>query len=293
MEYAYNDFTISLLATALGHHEDAAKYLRRSANWKNVFKADQRSSINKVDTGFEGFLQPRKSNGEWFFQDPIRCSFLMWFHSCYLEGGGGETYEGTLWMYGFYVPQDHKSLIKTLGGREQFVKRLDFLHDTPGLLYIGDEQAFLPVFQYHYAGVPHKSVDKAHFYIGNQFNTTSSGIPGNDDSGGMGSFAALTMMGFWPVPGQDVYLINTPFFEEISIKNDITGKVARIINKNFDASYKRKYIQSAKMNGKEWKKNWFQHSFWLEGGTLELELGEKPSAWGTREEDVPPSYSPP
>lgn len=49
-----------------------------------MFKADQRSEINGVDTGFVGFLQPRYSNGTWGYQDPIFCSPLQEFTGCYL-----------------------------------------------------------------------------------------------------------------------------------------------------------------------------------------------------------------
>lgn len=182
------------------------------------------------------------------------------------------------------------SLINTLNGPERFTKRLDFLHES-GLLYIGDEQAFLPVYQYHYSGRPALSAKRAHYYIPSQFNTTFSGLPGNDDSGAMGSFLVLSMTGIWPVPGQDVYLISVPFFKEVSIRNSITGKVATIRNINFDPEYKSIYIQSVKRDGKPWTKNWFSHDFFVNGGTLELELGEKESDWGTRVEDLPPSIS--
>ncbi|KAK3059597.1 hypothetical protein LTR53_020336, partial [Teratosphaeriaceae sp. CCFEE 6253] len=51
-------------------------------------------------------------------------------------------------------------------------------------------------------------------------------LAGNDDSGAMGSFVALTLLGLFPNPGQDVYLITPPFFESWSIRNKVTGKVA-------------------------------------------------------------------
>lgn len=182
------------------------------------------------------------------------------------------------------------ALVTTLGGPQTFTKRLDFLHDS-GLLYIGDEQAFLPVFQYHYAGRPALSSVRAHSYIPSQFNSSLNGIPGNDDSGAMGSFVVLSMMGLYPVYGQDVYLITPPFFKEISIRNDVTGNVATIRNLNFDPTYQNIYIQQARLNGKPWTNNWISHSFFLDGGVLELELGPKESAWGTRAQDLPPSIS--
>ncbi|KAK4930398.1 hypothetical protein LTR49_003139 [Elasticomyces elasticus] len=290
VEYAYDAFCIAEMAQALGHTADAQKYLERSNYWRNMYNPNQISTINGADTGFTGFLQPRYLNGTFGVQDPIFCSPLLNFTSCYLNPDGHETYEGSAWMYTFFVPHDQASLIATLGGPAEFVRRLDYLHES-GLLYIGDEQAFQPVFQYHYAGRPAKSAERAHFYIPSQFNDTVVGIPGNDDSGAMGSFAALTMLGLFPNPGQDVYFIIPPFFESWSITNKVTGKVATVQNINFDAAYQNIYIQSATLDGKAYNKNWISHSFFLDGGVLELTLGRNESAWGTRHEDLPPSLS--
>ena len=182
------------------------------------------------------------------------------------------------------------TLIATLGGPSAFVKRLDYFH-TSGLLYVGDEQAFLTVYQYHFAGRPGKSAERAHYYIPSQFNTSYNGIAGNDDSGAMGSFVALSMMGTFPNPGQDVYFITPPFFEEVSVTNKITGNKATIRNLNFDSAYKGIYIQKATLNGKPYTKNWISHSFFLDGGILELTLGANESSWGTKPEDLPPSLS--
>ncbi|KAJ5544487.1 hypothetical protein N7535_007114 [Penicillium sp. DV-2018c] len=290
VEYAYNDFCIAEMAKGMGHQADYEKYKKRAGNWAHVFKPDQKSSIGGVDTNFTGFLQPRYLNGSWAYQDPILCSPLLDFDGCYLNPQGHETYEGSAWMYTFYAPHDMGSLIKTLGGAKSFTSRLSYLHDS-GLLYVGDEQAFLPVFQFHYSGRPALSAEQSHYYIPSQFNTTVNGIAGNDDSGAMGSFIVLSMMGLWPVPGQDVYLITPPYFKEVSIRNALTGKVATIRNINFDPSYKSIYIQSAKWNGKPWTSNWIKHEFFAEGGVLELELGPKESEWGTRVQDLPPSLS--
>jgi putative alpha-1,2-mannosidase len=211
-------------------------------------------------------------------------------HSCYLDSGGGETYEGSCWLYTFYVPQDMATLVSALGGPASFISRLDFLHES-GLLYMGDEQAFLTVFLYHYAGRPALSAKRAHSYIPSQFNNSVNGIPGNDDSGAMGSFITLTMMGVFPNPGQDVYLITPPFFEEVSMVSGETGKRATIRNVNFDAGYKNIYVQKATRDGEVWTKNWIDHSFFRDGGVLELILGAEESDWGTKEDDLPPSMS--
>ncbi|KAJ8110418.1 hypothetical protein OPT61_g6734 [Boeremia exigua] len=291
VEYAYDDFAISTLARALGHEEDAAKYLNRSGNWKNMYNPAQRSFVNGVDTGFQGFLQPRYMDGMFGVQEPIYCSPLLSPSGCFLNEAGRETYEAPVWLYTLYAPGDMKSLISTLGGTDSFIKRLDWLHES-GVLYLGNEPSFLALFLYHYAGRPGKSAGRAHQYIPSQFNDTISGIPGNDDSGAMGSFQALVMMGLFPNAGQDVYLILPPFFEEVCVKSQQTGNTATIRNVNFDAAYKNIYIQSATLNGVAYTKNWITHSFFLEGGVLELTLGPEESAWGTKPEDLPPSLGP-
>jgi putative alpha-1,2-mannosidase len=285
-----DDFCIAEMAKGLGHDDDYQKYIERSGYWKNMFKDDQNSTLpNGTDTGFTGFLMPRYTNLTWGFQDPAFCSPLLNFDSCYLNPQGHETYEGSSWMYSFFAPGDMAENILTLGGPETFVRRLDYLHDS-GLLYIGDEQAFLPVYQYHFAGRPGKSAARAHFYIPSQFNTSVAGIAGNDDSGAMGSWIALTMLGCFANAGQDVYFITPPFFPTVSIKGP-TGNTATIKNVNFDAEYKNIYIQNATLNGEPYHRSWLQHSFFLEGGTLELTLGSQESDFGTRVADLPPSLS--
>lgn len=105
----------------------------------------------------------------------------------------------------------------------------------------------------------------------------------------MGSFVAFSMMGLFPNPGQDVYLIIPPYFESASITSPLTNKTATIRNINFDPSYKNIYIQSATLNGKPYTKNWIDHSFFTEGKELVLVLGSSESSWGTQISDLPPS----
>ncbi|KAL3963007.1 hypothetical protein ACCO45_004530 [Purpureocillium lilacinum] len=244
VEYAYNDFCVAEMARGLKKQVDVEKYRKRAKNWINMFNKNQKSTV-KGKT-FTGFLQPRYLNGTYGFQDPLFCTPMLNFTSCYLNSKGHETYEGSSWLYTFYAPHDMNALIATLGGPSEFVQRLQFLHDTPGLLYMGDEQAFLMVYLFHYAGRPGLSSFYQHSYIPSQFNDTVVGIPGNDDSGAMGSFSTLAMMG-------------------------------------------NIYIQSAKLDGKPYTRNWITHDFFSNGGVLELTLGKSESKWGTRDQDLPPS----
>lgn len=181
------------------------------------------------------------------------------------------------------------SLIGLLGGDSSFIDRLDFFHES-GLADISNEPVFLTVFMYHYAGRPSLSASRLHTYVPSSFNSAPGGLPGNDDSGAMGSFLFFSVLGLFPVAGQNVYLITPPFFEEVSITSPITGKKATIRNIGFDPSYEKIYIQKATLNGKPWTKSWIGHEFFNEGWTLELVLGKKESKWGTKEDDRPPSF---
>ena len=188
------------------------------------------------------------------------------------------------------------ALITLLGGPSSFVKRLDYLHDQ-NITYIGNEPAFLTVYQYHYAGRPAKSTSRVRTYIPNYFAPTPAGLPGNDDSGAMGSFVAMSMMGLFPNPGQSVYLITVPYFESVSIVSPLTGKTATLRVVNWDKFFSVNntggtgFIQSATLNGKPYTRNWVNHDFFTQGQDLVLVLGRNESTWGTKPEDLPPSLS--
>lgn len=140
----------------MGNIGDKEKYEATSQYWFNLFKADQTSNLpinSSTSTGFVGFFQPKFLNQTWGFQDPLACSNIDENPDkiCSLQNNAVETFESSIWEYGFYVPHDQARLITALGGPSTFVRRLDYMHDQ-NITYIGNEPAFLTVFQYHYAG---------------------------------------------------------------------------------------------------------------------------------------------
>jgi predicted alpha-1,2-mannosidase len=290
VEYAYNDYCIAVLASHLNHTSDYERYLPRTLYWRNVFDPTATSTVNTTNgtTNYTGFHQPRFLNSTFGFQDPLYCSPALNFTSCYLNPHGSETYEGPSWLYTFFAPSSMGPLIITLGGDASFISRLQTYHTSPGISYIGDEQAFLTTYLYHHASRPGLSARQIHAYIPSQFNDTLVGIPGNDDSGAMGSFVALSMLGIFPNAGQDYYYITPPFFREVNITNRLTGNVATIRNINFDAGYTNIYVQNVTLNGEIYMKNYIEHDFFVQGGLLELTLGSVESAlWGVGTENIP------
>jgi len=292
VEYAYDDYCIARVSKLLNKTSDYDKYMTRAGNWRNMFKHDQKSILNGNDTSFVGFLQPKQMNGSWLEQEPSRGSPANSENCCGMFSQDLATYEGSCWGYTLYAPAHGSDLVKLLGGDDEFVRRLDFMHENE-LHDIGNEPVFLSIFQYHYAGRPGRSTFRTHYFIPSVFNSSRNGIPGNDDSGAMGAYVVFSMIGLFPVAGQNVYLITAPFFKAVSITNPITGNIARIITHNWDAEYKNIYIQRAKLNGRRLTRSWLDHSFFLDGGVLELWLGSKedrrPTGWGVAEKDRPPS----
>ena len=63
------------------------------------------------------------------------------------------------------------------------------------------------------------------------------------------------------------------------------GKNFSIICKN--NSSENIYVQSAKLNGKTYTKSYIMYQDMMKGGTLELQMGNQPSKWGTRGADRP------
>jgi Glycosyl hydrolase family 92 len=140
--------------------------------------------------------------------------------------------------------------------------RLDFYHNN--LPFIGNEQGFLPT-----SLLPRRPLLRP-----SHFNSTTVGTPGNDDSGTMDAFAALTMIGIHPNPVQDVYFITAPFFREGCVTSRVTGKVATVwVSHGFGAlEYKNMYVQSAscaecELDGKEYTRSSLTHDFFLNGGS--------------------------
>ncbi|WP_202925565.1 GH92 family glycosyl hydrolase [Edaphobacter sp. 12200R-103] len=270
VEYSYDDFAIAEVACGLGEKEQAARALARTHNFENLWDPDMQVM------GFKGFLRPRNPDGSW------AAPYLV------VRGTWPDfMYEGDIWTYSLYAPQDMKHLIEMAGGPKQFNSRLDFIFSR-GHFDIANEPGFLMPLLYNYSGRPDKSADIVHLLLEKAFSDTRSGIPGNDDSGAMSSWLLFQTLGIFPVAGQDVYLISSPSVPTTSLSLG-NGKRLRIEAKNFDPSGLNRYVQSATLNGQELKTNWFRHAQIKDGGTLVLTLGSAPSVWGTT--TPPPSLS--
>jgi hypothetical protein len=120
------------------------------------------------------------------------------------------------------------------------------------------------------------------------FSDQRSGIPGNDDSGAMSSWFIFNSLGFYPVAGQNIYLIGTPTFPEADLQV-APSKTLRIVAKNLDSEHLNRFVQFATLNGVPLNQSWFRHTQIVNGGSLILTMGPEPSNWGNA--NPPPSLS--
>jgi len=272
VEYAYNDFCIASVAKGLGKDNTLIdKYLKRSDNWRNLWR-------DVESEGFHGFIMPRLPDGSWW-DGPTGAPFTP--HS---PGTWPDVfYESTSWEYSLYVPQNVAGLIEMCGGKETFVKRLDTFFEK-NFFQMWNEPGFLTPCLYIYAGEQHRTAALVRKLLATQYGAGRDGIPGDDDSGSMSSWYCFHSMGFFPVAGQDLYLISSPVFKKVTISMD-NGKLFTVLAPK--ASDKNIYIKSAKLNGKPLNHAWFRHTDIAEGGTLEFEMTDKPAHWDVGE--LPPS----
>ncbi|OGM45813.1 glycosyl hydrolase [Aspergillus bombycis] len=284
VEYSLNDFALSQVAAG-EMPSDQEKYLNRSAGWQKIWNPDVQS------LNFTGFVAPKFSNGTFNSSgyDPLYCDECEW---------KSYTYEGTPWEYSFVIPHDMETLIELMGGIDTFESRLDLMFKPnmsvqdlgsngagiTTLINIGNEPDFATPYLYNYINKQAKSVQKSRSLGYQYFKDAPYGVPGNSDAGAMNSWLLWQMIGIYPVVTQPVYLISSPWFPDLNMT--INGnQTLRITATGLDQGY---YVQSVKINGQSWQKNWFEHKDLMEqGGSIEFELGSEMKAWETG--SVPPS----
>jgi predicted alpha-1,2-mannosidase len=198
-------------------------------------------------------------------------------------------------------------LIALFGSKERFIAQLDQLFSeglhkskweyyarnpdstgNVGQYVMGNEPSFHIPYLYNYAGQPWKTQKRIRMLMESWFRNDLMGIPGDEDGGGMSAFYVFSAMGFYPVTaGLPIYVIGSPIFDKVSIALQ-GGKQFTV--KAVNNSAENKYIQSAKLNGKPYNKTYFTHEDLVQGGTLELVMGNRPcKTWAVDEAATPPS----
>jgi predicted alpha-1,2-mannosidase len=267
LEYAYDDWCIAMMAKDLGKEDDFNYFIERAKFYTNLFDAST------------SLMRPKK-NSKWFEPfDPYSVS--------------GDYTEANAWQYSFFVPHDVNGLIDLMGGDDKFISKLDELFTTDpkltgrfqsditgmvGQYAQGNEPSHHMAYLYNYAGSPGKTQEIVNKIITTLYTDKSDGLPGNEDCGQMSAWYIFSAIGFYPVcPGDDKYIIGAPLFENVTISTSRNNRFTVTANNLSDENY---YIQSAMLNGKDYRYSYIKHSDIINGGELVFEMGPSPSEWG-------------
>ena len=274
LEYAYDDWTIAQMAKALDKKEDYKNFTQRAQQYKNVYDPSSK------------FMRGRFRN-TWFAPfDPYEVNF--------------NYTEANSWQYSFYVPQDVSGFINLLGGKDKLEAQLDKLFvaedktsgrhqvDITGLIgqYAhGNEPSHHMAYLYNFVNKPYKTQEKIRQILTELYTNEPDGISGNEDCGQMSAWYILSSMGFYSVtPASNQYIIGAPLFKKVSINLE-DGKTFTVTANNI--SDDNKYIKSVMLNGRNHALSYLKHADIVNGGTLEFEMTNKPSDWGTANENIP------
>lgn len=262
LEYAFDDFALAQLALRLGHEADHDTLMQRALNYRNVI--DPRT----------GYANGRHADGRFLDRDataPFRFA--------------GYITEGAPCHYTWYVPHDPYGLMELMGGREAFTAKLDSMFSQHRYWH-GNEPCHQVAFLFNYAGQPWKTQKAVRHILQTEYLDLPGGLSGNDDAGQMSAWYLFASMGFYPVcPATPYYILAAPAFPEITLH---LGEKTLCIRAN-GLDEHNIYIQSARLNGVPYTKNYIAHEDLLKGGLLEFEMGPEPNkTWGSQPEDCPP-----
>ena len=276
---SYDYWCLSQIAKTLGLEEDYRYFLQGSYNYRNLFNPQT------------NFFHPKDKAGK----------FIEPFDYRFSGGQGARDYydENNGWVYRWDMHHNIGDLIRLMGSPEIFAANLDATFREPlgrskyaffaqlpdhtgnvGQFSMANEPCMHVSYLYNYAGQPWKTQKRIRSLLKQWFRNDLMGIPGDEDGGGTTAFVVFSSMGFYPVtPGMPSYNIGSPQFPYI--KMDL-GNGKYFIIEATNCSDDNKYIQSAKLNGKEWNKPWFSHDDIKDGGKLTLVMGNKANTtWGT------------
>jgi predicted alpha-1,2-mannosidase len=268
---------LATVAESLGKSSDAAMFRKQADHLNNIYNPATQ------------FLEPRYSDGSWRAD----------FNPTLMEANYTDGYiEGSAWQYLWLVPQDVAMLIRLQGGAATFNERLDEFFNDPTLQFnfegayynAYNEPDLQAPFLYIYSGAPWSTQALTRELQQLVYNTTISGIPGNDDLGTMSAWFVLSALGIYQVdPSLPYFELTSPLFPKVVLNLESPYSGSQFVFESSNNSDTNVYIDSVKLNGKNETKPWITASQITAGGSLSVSLQSTPNKkWGTT---PPPSIS--
>lgn len=315
MEGYVNDYGIAQMAKILAEKEmDESKkeqylseyqyYINRAKNYVKLFDGSGETTLDK-------WFKGKSSSGDWNISNYTNDKFDPFYW-------GANYTETNAYNMSVSVPQDGQGLANLYGGIEELSKKLDTIFTTNGIYNgygavnsvggIHEQKEAREVksgqyghnnqpshhipYMYNFAGQPWKTQEYVRdildrCYVGSTFG---QGYLGDEDNGEMSAWYIFSALGFYPLTmGSDEYVIGSPLFDEVTVNLESGNTLKIIANNN---SKKNVYVQSMKLNGVDYTKNFIKHSDIAKGGTIEFTMGDTPNtSWGSGENDLPTSLT--
>lgn len=247
LEYYIADYSLYTLAKALGKTEDAKLFYDRSMGYKHYYCKEF------------GTLRPILPDGTSYGPfDPLQ--------GANFEPSPG-FHEGNSWNYTFYVPHDVKGLAKLMGGQKRFVNKLQMVFDKGYYDPANEPDIAYPYLFSYFKGEEWRTQKLVKELLAKHYTTKPDGLPGNEDTGTMSSWAIFSMMGFYPdCPGVPEYTLTTPTFDKITIKLDPAywGTDKLVIRKEGGDGY----IDQIRLGGKKYSKYRLTHKDLIHAGEI-------------------------
>ena len=246
LEYYVADNALAALARHLGDEEFAQTMEERASGWRNYYSKEY------------GALRPIDKEGNFItpFDPSAGANFsnTTGFH------------EGSSWNYTFFVPHDIEGLIKLMGGKREFTKRLWSIFEEGHYDPTNEPDIAYPYLFSRIKGEEWRTQQLIKMLLDENYTTSPDGLPGNDDTGTMSAWAVFSMMGLYPdCPGQPYYTLTTPRFDRVEIETT-HGTIA------IECEGRGDYIKEVLMGGKRCDTFRISHSDLIKNGGLKLKL---------------------
>ena len=254
LEYYVADNALSMLAQSLGKTADAKLFRQRSLGYRHYYSKES------------GTLRPIQKDGKFLSpfnpEDGADFSNAPGFH------------EGSAWNYTFYVPHDIAGLAKLMGGRKQFVDKLQMVFDKNLYDPANEPDIAYPYLFSYFKGEEWRTQKTVSQLLQKYYKAQPDGIPGNDDCGTMSAWALFSMMGLYPdCPGSPHYTLTTPVFSKVTLHLDPRyypdGDIVITTDRT---SPSQLYIDSMTLGGRRLNGYRVSHKQLVEGRILDMRL---------------------
>ncbi|KZV62978.1 glycoside hydrolase family 92 protein [Peniophora sp. CONT] len=254
LDYAYDDYAVSVVAAYVSHTSDAEFFLNRSM-----------TAPFTIFNNATGFMEARSANGSWAGQD------------------AGWT-EGDMWAYSFDVVHAVDELIAARGGKVSFVKSLDEHFDGGHNDHTNEPSHHIP-YLYALADAASTGQERIRNISIANYNNTARGLSGNEDCGQMSAWYIFSALGFYPVnPVSAEYVVGTPFFDKITVH---LPNAARPLVISAPGASNKPYVKSLAIDGQAVDSPIIRHEQIAQGADIVFEMSAGPQAWASSTLNAP------